>query len=108
MVTAEAFEILLLPPYLASKRGEDLSWGANFAVAGATALDPSFFENRNIKGVMKVSSEYQINWFKNLLPSLCQTPSGCQEFLRRSLFVVGEIGGNDYLPYTFMGRMEFG
>lgn len=46
---AEAFGIPLLPPYLANVKGQDFHRGANFAVAGATALDAAFFEERGIE-----------------------------------------------------------
>ncbi|KAK9150457.1 hypothetical protein Syun_008766 [Stephania yunnanensis] len=38
----------------------------------------------------------QLQWFQQLLPSLCGSPSNCKEFFKKSLFLVGEIGGNDY------------
>eukprot|EP00268_Persea_americana_P055028 TRINITY_DN6366_c0_g1_i1.p1 TRINITY_DN6366_c0_g1~~TRINITY_DN6366_c0_g1_i1.p1 ORF type:complete len:385 (-),score=39.85 TRINITY_DN6366_c0_g1_i1:251-1405(-) len=104
---AESFGISLLPPYLARSKDQDLRRGANFAVAGATALDSTILEELISGDVRKnVSLAYQIGWFKELLPSLCQTPSGCRDFLRTSLFLVGEIGGNDYY-YAFAQGWSF-
>ncbi|OMO65342.1 Lipase, GDSL [Corchorus olitorius] len=67
---AEAFSLPYLPPYLAAKEGQSFQHGANFAFAGATALDAEFFYERNIG---------------------------------KSLFLVGEIGGNDYNYAFFLG-----
>ena len=40
----------------------------------------------------------QLGWFERLKPSLCDTASKpCDEYLGRSLFVMGEFGGNDYV-----------
>ncbi|KAL4349179.1 hypothetical protein AHAS_Ahas10G0016100 [Arachis hypogaea] len=70
--------------------------GVNFAVGGATALDPSFFVD---KGINDIATNYslgvQLDWFQHLLPSICNSSSGCKEILGKSLFFVGEIGGND-------------
>ncbi|XP_050367995.1 GDSL esterase/lipase At2g27360-like [Argentina anserina] len=71
--------------------------GVNFAVGGATALDST------ILGQMGVPNEHtnislgtQLEWFKDLLPSLCNTSSDCDKLFSSSLIIVGEIGGNDY------------
>ncbi|KAJ8626588.1 hypothetical protein MRB53_019895 [Persea americana] len=99
---AQAFGIPLLPPYLARSIGQDLRRGVNFAVGGATALDADFFEERGIRRDLTNNSlRIQLEWFEELLPSLCNTTSSCRDFLRGSLFIVGEIGGNDYgYPFT--------
>lgn len=69
---AQAMGLSLVPPYLAGKNSQDFRHGANFAVAGATALDNDFYRT---KGLNVVWPEYslgiQIKWFKQLLPSLC-------------------------------------
>ncbi|XP_058100720.1 GDSL esterase/lipase At1g28570-like [Magnolia sinica] len=94
---AQAFGLPFLPPYRACSDGRDLRHGANFAVAGATAIDAASYEEKKIGGVVaNISLVDQIEWFKGLLPSLCLSSSGCRKFLRGSLFLVGEIGGNDY------------
>ncbi|WJX26759.1 acetylajmaline esterase [Trifolium repens] len=98
---AEWLGIPMVKPYLGIKNGEleDLSVneGANFAVIGATALESSFFEE---KGVHIVTTNYslkvQLNWFKDLLPTLCNSTKSCHEVFGNSLFLVGEIGGNDF------------
>ncbi|KAL4387572.1 hypothetical protein GQ457_09G031200 [Hibiscus cannabinus] len=92
---AEALGFPFLPPYYGSS--EQLEHGANFAVAGACALNSSFLAERGIPShSTNISLGVQVNSFKHLLPSLCSSSSDCKEFLRTSLIVMGEIGGNDY------------
>ncbi|KAF8667045.1 hypothetical protein HU200_053219 [Digitaria exilis] len=79
--------------------------GANFAIVGGTALDVGFFLRHNAASVppFRSSLRAQIGWFCNWLrrSSLCSNgTAGCEEDRRRlvamSLFVVGELGMNDY------------
>ncbi|MCL7035228.1 hypothetical protein MKW94_000598, partial [Papaver nudicaule] len=101
---AQAVGLPLLRPYLGSS-SKDLQQGANFAVGGATALDASFFEDRKIVVPNNASLGVQLEWFKQLLPSLCNTSSNdCHEYLKKSLILMGEIGGNDYNHPFFQGR----
>ncbi|XP_026413405.1 GDSL esterase/lipase At1g28590-like [Papaver somniferum] len=101
---AQAIRLPLLPPYLGNSN-KDLKQGVNFAVGGATALDASFFEDRKIWSVTNDSLGVQLEWFKQLLPSLCNPSSNdCHEFLETSLILMGEIGGNDYNGPFFQGR----
>ncbi|KAE8732450.1 GDSL esterase/lipase [Hibiscus syriacus] len=96
---AEALGFPLLPPFYGSKSGglEEFQKGVNFAVAGATALNSSFLGEQGIYSVStNISLGVEVNSFKDLLPSLCSSSSNCREFLRNSLIVMGEIGGNDY------------
>ncbi|KAG6512998.1 hypothetical protein ZIOFF_031144 [Zingiber officinale] len=100
---AEALGLPLLPAYLDRRRvGGDFEQGANFAVAGATALDNSFFKERGIRiALTNVSLGVEIRWFRQLLPSLCSSPS---DTLQDSLIMMGEIGGNDYINPIFQRR----
>ncbi|KAI3872862.1 hypothetical protein MKX03_029151 [Papaver bracteatum] len=101
---AQAVGLPLLPPYLGSSN-KDLQQGGNFAVGGATALDDSFFEKRKIVVPSNASLGVQLKWFKQLLPSLCNPSSDdCHEYLKTSLILMGEIGGNDYNHPFFQGR----
>ncbi|KAL3741746.1 hypothetical protein ACJRO7_017247 [Eucalyptus globulus] len=102
---AEAFGLPHLPPYLAVAKGPHVRTGVNFAVAGATALDSSFFYAKKIGPLMWTndSLSVQLRWFKNLKSSLCTTKQQCDEYFNRSLFLVGEIGGNDYNYPSFVG-----
>ncbi|BAT87162.1 hypothetical protein VIGAN_05050400 [Vigna angularis var. angularis] len=93
-------EALGLPLVKAYKEKKNAEGGTNFAVIGATALEPSFFEQRGISLPTNYSLTDQLNWFKELLPSLCNNLTDCQEVLGNSLFLMGEIGGND-LNYLF-------
>jgi hypothetical protein len=97
MHAAQAFGLPFVPPSL--DRTQNFSKGANFAVVGATALDLSYFLEHNITSVPPFNSSFgvQIGWFEQLKPSLCDTPKQCDEYLGRSLFVMGEFGGNDYV-----------
>ncbi|CAL4952357.1 unnamed protein product [Urochloa decumbens] len=88
-----------VPPYL--DKTQNFSEGANFAVIGARALDQTFFLQQNITFAAPTNSSLsvQLRWFEELRPSLCNTNTtrDCGDYLGKSLFFVGEIGGNDYL-----------
>ncbi|XP_010912640.1 GDSL esterase/lipase At1g28650 isoform X2 [Elaeis guineensis] len=102
---AQDIGIPLVPPYLEGPGDHGFRQGVNFAVAGATALDNDFFRE---KGLDISWTEYslgtQIEWFKQLLPSLCSSGSDCKGILSSSLFLMGEIGGNDYNHPFFQGK----
>ncbi|XP_038985536.1 GDSL esterase/lipase At5g45910-like [Phoenix dactylifera] len=93
---AEAVGLPLLPPSLAS--GQDFRQGANFAVTACTALDLAFWEQRGLAGIFWTNDSLgvQLQWFEQLKPSLCSTVRECKDYFGKSLFVLGEIGGNDY------------
>ncbi|KAI6703645.1 hypothetical protein NL676_012781 [Syzygium grande] len=104
---AEAFGLLYLPPYLAVAKGSPFRTGVNFAVAGATAIDSSFFSAQQIVLWTNDSLNVQLGWFKNLKSSLCTTKQECDEYFKKSLFLVGEIGENDYnFPFLFGRTIE--
>ncbi|KAL6626964.1 hypothetical protein ACP70R_030690 [Stipagrostis hirtigluma subsp. patula] len=94
---AEALGLPLVPPSL--DKGQDFIKGANFAVTGATALDLAYFMKHDITTVPPFNSSLgvQLGWFEQLKTSLCNTTKGCKDYLGRSLFFMGEIGGNDYI-----------
>ncbi|KAK1267900.1 GDSL esterase/lipase [Acorus gramineus] len=92
----EAFGYPYLPPYLACPDDTDFQSGVNFAVGGATAINTAFFTDRNISLFVNNSLFDQLQWFETLKPSLCDTEQDCNEYLSESLFVLGEVGGNDY------------
>lgn len=101
---AEYLGLPYVEPYLGFKHGavkrRNIEQGVNFAVAGATALDRRFFEEKGfaVGDTANFSLRVQLDWFKELLPSLCNASSseGCKKIIGSSLFVMGEIGGNDY------------
>lgn len=76
---AQYLGIPLLPPYIGVKNGTstiNFHAGVNFAVAGATALDKPFFEEKGIHiPVRNASLGIQLGWFKDLLQSFCQASS---------------------------------
>jgi hypothetical protein len=65
-----------VPPSL--DKGQDFRKGANFAVAGATALDLAYFQQHNISSVPPFNSSLgvQLGWFEELKRSLCKTTQG--------------------------------
>ncbi|XP_066308149.1 GDSL esterase/lipase At5g45910-like [Miscanthus floridulus] len=95
---AELLDLPLVLPFLAHGHGDgSLRRGANFAVGSATAVDASFFHHDGeALFPINVSLSVQLQWFESLKPSLCATPKECQELFGSSLFLVGELGFNDY------------
>ncbi|GMN43591.1 hypothetical protein TIFTF001_012789 [Ficus carica] len=88
---AKAFGLPFLPPYLAQQGGSQIfDHGVNFAVAGATALDAEFFYRLNIGSS---------SWTNHSLVVQLE----CRKHFKKSLFLVGEIGGNDYNYRFFAG-----
>nr|CAD1822266.1 unnamed protein product [Ananas comosus var. bracteatus] len=101
---AEAFGLPLLPPSKAS--GKDFRQGANMAIIGATTLDASFFQSIGLGDKIwnSGSLDQEVQWFQQLLSSICTSSQDCKDYLGKSLFVVGEFGGNDYNAPLFNGR----
>ncbi|XP_044971001.1 GDSL esterase/lipase At1g28610-like [Hordeum vulgare subsp. vulgare] len=101
---ADEFGLPFVPPILGGEH--NFTHGANFAVVGATALDLAYFYERNITSVppFKSSLSVQLDWFQKLKPTLCSTPQGCRHYFRRSLFLMGEFGGNDYTFILAAGK----
>lgn len=97
---AESLGLPLIPPYVHDKESDNaglLGQGVNYAVAGATALDPSILEARGIVNLMtNASLRVQLAWFKQSLPYVCGNASDCRNLIGGSLILMGEIGGNDY------------
>ncbi|KQK03299.1 GDSL esterase/lipase At5g45910 isoform X2 [Brachypodium distachyon] len=101
---AEYFGLPLLPP--SKTNGTDFKKGANMAIVGATAMNMDFFKSRGLtKSVWNSGSlEAQISWFQQLMPSICGNANDCKSYLKNSLFIVGEFGGNDYNAGIFGRR----
>ncbi|KAL6839088.1 hypothetical protein ACP4OV_031142 [Aristida adscensionis] len=103
---AEALRLPLLPAYLRGKTAEDFRQGANFAVAGATALPQSFFRDMGLVPsiIPPYSLDVQLEWFNDVLHLLASTEQGILErkdVMENSLFLMGEVGLNDYNhPFT--------
>ncbi|KAH1193095.1 GDSL esterase/lipase [Glycine max] len=100
---AEAYGMSMLPAYLNLTEAQDIKKGVNFAFAGSTALDKDFLEQKRINvQEAAYSLSTQLDWFKKLKPSLCESREECNKYFKNSLFLVGEIGGNDInaiIPY---------
>lgn len=93
------------PPYLAGETADDFRRGANFAVGGATALDPAFLKSRGIATFVPVSLSKETSWFSNVLELLAS--SAYEEetnIMASSVFYFGEIGVNDYIFALFSNR----
>ncbi|KAI6703643.1 hypothetical protein NL676_012779 [Syzygium grande] len=72
----EAFGLPHLPTYLGVAKGPHVRKGVNLAVAGATAIDPSFFYTQEIELWTNDSLSVQLGWFQNLKSSPCTTKQG--------------------------------
>ncbi|KAJ4765794.1 GDSL esterase/lipase [Rhynchospora pubera] len=101
---AQAFNLPLLPPYLA--HNGSYQNGANFAVSGTTGLDLSFFVERNASNpfFLNTTLDVQLEWFMELKPQLCTSFEDCRIFFRKSLFIVGEFGINDFSVAFMAGK----
>uniref|UniRef100_A0A7N0U4B5 GDSL esterase/lipase n=1 Tax=Kalanchoe fedtschenkoi TaxID=63787 RepID=A0A7N0U4B5_KALFE len=105
---AETYGLPFMPPYLNISKPEEGLKGTNFAVAGATALDKDFFGKLGVGSLLWTNNSLaaQVGWFKKLKPSLCATQKDCGAYLKKSLFLVGEIGANDYNYVAFTGASD--
>ncbi|GAV80871.1 Lipase_GDSL domain-containing protein [Cephalotus follicularis] len=98
---AQALSLPFLPPYLHINSG-DATYGVNFAVAGSTAINHSFFVKNNLTlNITPQSIQTQLIWFNKFMER-----QGCKGVVAEpkckfddALFWVGEIGDNDY-AYT--------
>ncbi|KVH89493.1 Lipase, GDSL [Cynara cardunculus var. scolymus] len=104
---AEEFSIPYLPPYLQIAESLKLKaeHGVNFAIAGATALDAKFFYDQGFGQILWTNDSLttQLGWFKKVKSTMCTTKQDCDSYFKRSLFLMGEIGGNDYNYAFFVG-----
>ncbi|XP_058095671.1 GDSL esterase/lipase At1g31550-like isoform X3 [Magnolia sinica] len=101
---AQGLGLPYLPPSLRCSTNSDVAQGVNFAVGGATTLDANFFRDIGINLPANNSLEFQLGWFKDLFPKLCPNPQDCGDIFRKTLFVVGEFGSNDYHTSFFHGK----
>ncbi|XP_073136826.1 GDSL esterase/lipase At5g03980-like [Henckelia pumila] len=100
---AMAAGLPLLQPY--KNTTANFEHGANFAVAGSTALSTPVLANKKILNPVTNSSlDIQLDWMTSHFDSVCVDHRDCVEKLHKSLFMVGEIGGNDYNYAIFQGK----
>ncbi|KAE8679314.1 Guanosine-3',5'-bis(Diphosphate) 3'-pyrophosphohydrolase isoform 1 [Hibiscus syriacus] len=79
--------------------------GVNFAVAGATAMSVEDLYKKNISFVpTSMSLSAQLDWMSNYFKTTCHYAKDCFNKNGRALFMVGEIGGNDYNYPCFQGK----
>lgn len=97
----QSLQLPFLNAYL--DRGAAFTQGVNFAVAGGTALNTSFWTARNIRlPTWNTPLANQLGWFKTHLQSTCG--SRCADSLKNTLIVMGEWGGNDYYNGFFQNK----
>ncbi|KAI8548110.1 hypothetical protein RHMOL_Rhmol07G0247000 [Rhododendron molle] len=85
----------LNPPYL--NKDANFTHAVNFAVAGATALPAKVLAKKNIADPVTNSSlPLQLDWMSKHFNSTCIIGRDCSEKEKTSLFLLGEIGVNDY------------
>ncbi|KAI3456788.1 hypothetical protein Pfo_013451 [Paulownia fortunei] len=100
---AMAAGLPLLPPY--KNMDTNFRHGVNFAVAGSTALPSEVLASRHIFSPVTTSSlNVQLEWMSTHFNSICLDDRDCVEKLQNALFMVGEIGGNDYNYAIFQGK----
>ncbi|KAK9757994.1 hypothetical protein RND81_01G199300 [Saponaria officinalis] len=98
---AQSFHMPLLNPYL-DKKG-NFSHGANFAVAGSTALDTQTLQTMGvISPVTRSSLSVQLDWFKSHLRDTGFNLSESRDRVSDSLILI-ETGGNDF-NYALLQR----
>ncbi|XP_060219144.1 acetylajmalan esterase-like [Lycium barbarum] len=92
---AQGCGLPLLNPY--KDQNANFTHGANFAVAGATALPTEIMVEKKISSnslITNSSLSVQLDWMFSHFKSTCSS-ADCSEDLKRALFLVGEIGGNE-------------
>ncbi|XP_038877042.1 acetylajmalan esterase-like, partial [Benincasa hispida] len=93
----------LVSPYL--NKDALTNHGVNFAVAGSTALSSELLFQKKISSPVTNSSlSHQLDWMFSHFNSICYNQRDCNEKLYNALFLVGEIGGNDYNYALFQGK----
>ncbi|KAK2354586.1 acetylajmaline esterase [Trifolium repens] len=102
---AEAYGLPFLPALLNLTKDQDIKKGVNFAFAGSSALEYKFFTQHAVMPPSTSNSlSVQLGWFKGLKPSLCKSKEECDDYFKKSLFFVGEIGGNDILSHVLSNK----
>ncbi|KAL8028870.1 hypothetical protein ABFX02_14G189800 [Erythranthe guttata] len=98
---AAASGLAFINPY--KNREAEFKNGDNFATAGATALPTQFLQSKNISSPITTTSlDVQLDLMFTHFNSICLTD--CIQLLKNSLFIVGEIGMNDYSYALLQGK----
>ncbi|KAM3214644.1 hypothetical protein ACQJBY_066896 [Aegilops geniculata] len=101
---AQSLGLPLLPPSLPKENTGQFPYGANFALYGATALNPNFFKRYKFGVPFSWSLDDQLATFKKVLARIAPGDAATKSLLSESLIVFGEIGGNDYNFWFFAGH----
>ncbi|KAM3753019.1 hypothetical protein ACB098_03G062400 [Castanea mollissima] len=102
---AQAAGLPFLPPYLDRNTLVNGRHGKNFAVAGAAALPTEILVKKNISVVATNSSlNVQLDWMSTYFNGISLNAEDCAEKLKTALFMVGEIGGNDFNFALLQGK----
>ncbi|WJX34460.1 acetylajmaline esterase [Trifolium repens] len=105
ILTDEAYGLPFLTALQNLTRDQDIKKGVNFAFAGSSALEYKFFTQHAVTPPATSNSlSVQLSWFKELKPSLCKSKEECDAYFKKSLFLVGEIGGNDILSHVLTNK----
>ncbi|OMP01259.1 14-3-3 protein [Corchorus olitorius] len=88
--------IPFLDPYLNSDALFTHGRGVNFAVTGATALPVEILNENGIFAPTNTSLTVQLDWMFTYFNGICRDDQDCFRKLKTALFIVGEIGVNDY------------
>ncbi|XP_039686918.1 GDSL esterase/lipase At5g45910 [Medicago truncatula] len=106
---AEAYGLPFLPAYKTLTKGQDVTKGVNFAFAGSTALNYNNYLNKS--RILVPASNYslgvQLKMFKEFRNSTCKSKKDCRSYFKKSLFLVGEIGGNDLSSHISQNFSNF-
>uniref|UniRef100_J3LP08 Esterase n=1 Tax=Oryza brachyantha TaxID=4533 RepID=J3LP08_ORYBR len=103
---AEELRLPYLTAFLRGRTAEDFRRGANFAVSASTALGQEFFNEMglDLTIIPPYSLDVQLEWFKVLLHTFVSTDEERKEIMSKSLFLMGEVGYNDYNHPFFQNR----
>ncbi|GJN20499.1 hypothetical protein PR202_gb07884 [Eleusine coracana subsp. coracana] len=107
LICVQAVEKLKVPqplPYLAGKTAADFVNGVNFAISGATVLEPEFLRSKGLMVFVPVSLINETNWFKHVVRLLSPSVHEQRKIMANSFFFVGEMGINDYYAALLSNR----
>ncbi|TVU30943.1 hypothetical protein EJB05_22601, partial [Eragrostis curvula] len=92
-------------PYLAGKTAADFVLGVNFALSGATALEPESLRSMGLMSFVPFSLVNETKWFEHVVQLLNNSSAPEQrKITATSFFFVGEMGINDYYASLLSNR----
>ncbi|XP_074267698.1 GDSL esterase/lipase At5g03980-like [Silene latifolia] len=107
LLMIDYFAKFLNLPFIDEYLNEDgkFEHGVNFAVGGATALNVSVLKDKyDVSADNNYTLSVQLSWFKSHIHSFYPDASERRRKLDKSLFLMGEIGGNDYNFALYQGK----